>query len=84
MASSEYELSSEEFSLERVIAQGAFAKVWMCRKKDRSEIVAAKIPKNNSSRRTEVGLFLDFDVYLIDCIVVYFVHNYKCKKANFL
>lgn len=84
MASSEYELSSEEFSFECVITQGAFAKVWMCKKKDSGEVVAAKIPKDNTSSSREVGLFLDFDVYLIDCIVVYFVHNYKSKKANLL
>ncbi|XP_075875955.1 homeodomain-interacting protein kinase 1-like [Nelusetta ayraudi] len=47
MAADLYDLPSKEFSLERVIAEGSFGIVRMCRRRSNNELLAAKIPKNS-------------------------------------
>lgn len=54
MASDHYNLSSKEFSLERVIAEGSFGIVRMCRRRANNELLAAKIPKNSICTPIEV------------------------------
>lgn len=54
MASDHYNLSSKEFSLERVIAEGSFGIVRMCRRRANNELLAAKIPKNSMCTPIEV------------------------------
>lgn len=49
-----YNLPSKEFSLERVIAEGSFGIVRMCRRRSNNELLAAKIPKNSICTPIEV------------------------------
>lgn len=54
MAADLYDLPSKEFSLERVIAEGSFGIVRMCRRRSNNELLAAKIPKNSICTPIEV------------------------------
>lgn len=54
MATNLYNLPTKEFSLERVIAEGSFGIVRMCRRRSNNELLAAKIPKNSICGPIEV------------------------------